>query len=213
MYIYRLFLRVKRADYFLLGGKGDEIGSDNFLFRHLAAVIHVNAHDFAAVLSLTGHEVEVRLVRLGDRVAGRVQAPGAPVVIPAVLCVITGLNGRRVPGAGRPWQTVRRSRPDHPIRTTVNTVVAVHAGRTVADDLSVTGQTGYRRRRRLLLCLERFEREIRVRARRVILPGVADDQTLLKQMNKERLRIKILFIENQSSNIDTHLLHRYNCEK
>lgn len=34
------------------------------LLRHLAAVVHVNAHDFAAVLPLARHEVEIRLVRL-----------------------------------------------------------------------------------------------------------------------------------------------------
>lgn len=100
------------------------------LLRHLAAVVHVNTHDLAAVLPLARHEVEVRLVRLCRSTRRIVQALGALVMIPAILSIIARLNGRRVPGAGCTRQTVGRPGADHPVGTfdsvgTVDTARAV----------------------------------------------------------------------------------------
>lgn len=142
------------------------------LFWHLVAVIHVNAHDLAAVLSLAGHEVEVRLIRLSRRARRIVHALGTPVMVPAILRIVTVLDRRRVSGTGRAWKTVSRPGSDHPVGP-LDRVSAVHAScHAVAGHLPGSRQAGNRRRRRLLLRLERLEREVRVRAGSVVLPGI-----------------------------------------
>lgn len=155
--------------------------------RHLIAVINVNAHDLAAVLPLAGHEVEVRLIRLGRRAHRIVHALRAPVMVPTVLRVVTVLDRCRVSGTGRAWETVGRPGSDHSIGP-LDRVGTIHTSHAVAGHLPGPRQTGYRRRRRLLLRLERLKREVRIRAGSIILPGITGDQTFLQKNNVLRMR-------------------------
>lgn len=101
-------------------------------------------------------------------------------MVPAILRVVTVLDGRRVSGTGRAGKTVGRPGSDHPVGP-LDRVGTIHASHAVAGHLSGSRQAGNRRRRRLLLRLERLKREVRVRAGSVVLPGITGDQTFLRK--------------------------------
>lgn len=153
------------------------------LFRHLGAVVHVNAYDFATVLPLARHEVKVRLVRLSRDAAaatasGRAQVLRALILLPAILGVIARLDRGGMPSTRRSWKTVRSSWSHHPVRA-VDPLEA-HAD-SVSGHFAVSRQARNRRRRCLFFSFERLEREVRVRAGRVVLPSVVGDQAVLQE--------------------------------
>lgn len=153
-------------------------------------IIYIDANHLPAVLSLAGHEIEVRLgLEHGLRVVVGLMGRHAASVL-GIITLSSWRHGSRVPGTWCSGQTI--SSPgtrDHRhhivplmvvvVMVRVVVVVAIFVDHRTVGCLSGPGQAGDRWWRRLLLRLVRLEGEVRVGPGGVITPRVLDDQPVL----------------------------------